>query len=150
MAKVDFRRMKREEYEHLSQLVQKTFRKLKKQRAFSELVEDLLTSSEIVMLGRRIHIAQWLLVGKSCEDVCKKLGAGHTTVYRVDRWLRNQCASYEKIFPSLYWEIMSQIARERRKALPYSFAWIRRKYPLEFLLVNLILDDEETRRRLAE
>lgn len=142
--------MKREEYEGLSQLVQKTFRRLKRQRAFSKLVEDVLTQSEIVMLGRRIRIAQWLLVGKSCEVVSQKLGAGHATVYRVDRWLRERCASYEKVFPSLYVEIMGQVARERRKAPPYSFDWIRRKYPLEFLLINLILDDEETRRRLAE
>ncbi len=151
MAKVDFRRIRQDEFAQLHGLLQNTLLTMKRRQNFAELMDDLLTQSEVVMLGRRIRIAQWLLYGKSCEVVSRKLHAGLATVYTVDRWLRIQCSSYEKIFPSLYWEMMHKAAKDRKKySYPYSWNWIRSKYPMHFLLINLLLDDMEARKMLEE
>jgi Trp operon repressor len=149
MAKVEPKKMDKKEFEQLLEIVAKTISKLtKKHDALPTLLQQLLTPSEIVMLGRRIRIAQWLLTGKSCEEVREKLHAGRTTVHKVDHLLRLSCDSYEHVFPSLYWEAIENISEEKKNASKYSFAWTRTKYPLHFLLLNMFLDDREARRRL--
>lgn len=151
MAKVDFRRLKEFQRNELDELVTRTFRNMKKQKTFDALIRGFLTDSEMVMFGRRIRIAQWLLVGKSCRQIMNKLHAGQDTVQSVDKWLRRECKTYETIFPSLYLEFMQKAARNRKKyAEPYSWQWVRNKYTMHFLLANALIDDAEARRMLAE
>jgi uncharacterized protein YerC len=49
----------------------------------------LLTSSEALMLARRIQIAQLLIEEKSYEEIQKKLKVGSQTIYRTDKWINN-------------------------------------------------------------
>ena len=64
-------------------------------------LKDLLTSSERIMLGRRIIIARMLLSGETYDGITKRLKVGHDTIFRVQRWLNDQMPGYEKAIAGL-------------------------------------------------
>jgi len=50
----------------------------------------LLSPSEILMLARRVQIAQMLLEGMSYKEISKKIKVSETTVATVSRWLYDE------------------------------------------------------------
>lgn len=102
--------------------------------AMKLFLKDLLTVSERVMLGRRIWIARLLLQGYSSEEVQRKLKVGQNTVSRIERWLNDQMPGYEQVVQSLEREMDKRAVRRESFADPFSFAALKRKYPLHFLL----------------
>ncbi len=100
--------------------------------------KDLLSVSEAVMLGRRIQIAKMLLDGKTYEQIAGSLRAGEDTIGKVQQWLSSGFGGYEKAVRAF-----EQVAKQRmetekvRNLEPYSFEWLKRKYPLHFLLFNV-------------
>ncbi len=97
-------------------------------------LRDLLTPSERVMLGRRIWIARLLMQGMSHAEISRKLLVGLSTVSRVEHWLKDQFPGYEKVIAELEKEMDRRAVRREAKADPFSFAALKRKYPLHFLL----------------
>ncbi|HEY4474189.1 MAG TPA: Trp family transcriptional regulator [Candidatus Paceibacterota bacterium] len=95
-------------------------------------LRDLLTPSERVMLGRRLIIARMLLRGTSYDTIGKKLKVGRATIGRVHKWLQDQFPGFETAVK----EMEREFDRRARKAPvePFSYAWLKRKYPLHFLL----------------
>lgn len=95
-------------------------------------LRDLLTPSERVMLGRRIIIARMLIAGESYNEIGKRLRVGKTTISRVHRWLRDQFPGFEQAIA----EMEKEFNRRARKvpAKPLSRTWLKRRYPLHFLL----------------
>lgn len=111
---------------------------LKTRDEAKEFFKDLLTLSEVVMISRRLQIAQMLLEGQTYEEIKRKLRTGLDTIGQVDRWLNNGFGGYKKI-----------IERHKKKqpvkkdylsegVAPFSLNHIRKKYPLHFLLLNLL------------
>lgn len=96
-------------------------------------LRDLLTPSERIMLGRRIIIARMLLAGESYGAIGKRLKVGQATVSRVHRWLADQFPGYEQAIKEMEKEF-DRRARKRVARQPFSYAWLKRKYPLHFLL----------------
>jgi len=101
--------------------------------------KDLLTLSEVVMISRRIQIAKMLLEGRNYEEIRKELKVGANTITHVERWLNNGFGGYK--------EIIKRHEKKKTKdakkydnfpAAPFSLTHIRRKYPLHFLLLNLL------------
>jgi len=90
------------------------------QDAMKLFLRDLLTTSERVMLGRRVLIARLLLAGASQVEICRKLKVGSNTVWRVQKWLEEQFPDYKQ-------------ARQG-KGDSFSYAALKKKYPLHFLL----------------
>jgi len=118
---------------------------LKDREEVKSFFKDLLTLSEAVMLSRRIQVAMLLLEGKTHEEIKRKLKVGFSTITSVEKWLHAGFGGYDKILKR-YQSIKS--AREFKtvsvaKRSPFSFGWLRHKYPLHFLLVNMILDKEK-------
>lgn len=115
-----------------------TLRILEREDILLPFLEHILTQSEQVMLARRIRIAKQLLKGASYGQIERKLHVGQKTIETVHRWLL--------AFPEYRRVIPKALEKKRGKALqfeqPYSLAWIRRKYPLHFLLINLILGEK--------
>jgi TrpR-related protein YerC/YecD len=99
--------------------------------------KDLLTLSEVVMLSRRIQIAQMLLEGITNEEIRDRLKVGYATITSVQRWLSSGFGGYEKIITRHKERQEKRLARSR--VTPYSFEWMRQKYPLHFLLINAVL-----------
>lgn len=104
--------------------------------AMKLFLRDLLTESERVMLGRRILIARKLLSGASYREVIQSLGVGMDTVEKVKHWLEDQMPGYEKAIAGLEKE---EVIRRHRNRTPEfgTFAYLKKKYPLHFLLFNL-------------
>ncbi|MDE2079457.1 MAG: hypothetical protein KGI73_03660 [Patescibacteria group bacterium] len=98
-------------------------------KAMKLFLRDLLTPSERVMLGRRIWIARLLIAGDTCSDIEKRLKVGRATIYRVDRWLKDQFPGFEQAVGKMEDEMGKRSIRAA-----YSFAALKRKYPLHFLL----------------
>jgi TrpR-related protein YerC/YecD len=102
--------------------------------------KDLLSESEAVMLARRIEIAKRLLEGEAYDNIANKLGVGKDTIGRVREWLTSGFGGYEKAIDGFDKELKKRFKNPKNisKPEPYSFDWLKRKYPLHFLLFNLI------------
>ena len=98
--------------------------------AMKLFLRDLLTESERIMLGRRIVIARKLIAGESYTAVQNHLGASHTTIAKVERWLSDQMPGYEKALAGLEREFKKRGRRYEQKKI---LAGLKRKYPLHFL-----------------
>lgn len=110
---------------------------------------DLLSETEALMLARRIRIAKLLLKGISYEDITKAIHASEGTIAQVHRWLQSGFGGYKASIPHLE-QILEKRGEARKKkreqAVPYSFAWLKRRYPLHFLLFNLFDRDSRGKK----
>src|SRR3989344_441825 len=97
-------------------------------------LRDLLTESERIMLGRRIWIARLLLSGTSQADIMCSLKVGSNTVWRVEKWLHDSFTGYETALIGLEKEMDKRALAAERKDDPFSYAALKKKYPLHFLL----------------
>lgn len=97
-------------------------------------LKDLLTLSERIMLGRRIWIARLLLEGVPALTISAKLKVSLQTIYKVERWLDDQFEGYERAVHGLEREMDERAVRRESFEDPFSFAALKRKYPLHFLL----------------
>lgn len=113
----------------------------RRQGTLRSFLESFLTPSEQIMLLRRIHVARLLMAGWSMEDIRRKLRVGITTIRFIDRTLQINCGAYRSLFNDIEREVQKR--KRTREALrdPFSFASLRRKYPLHFLLFTLALGD---------
>lgn len=112
---------------------------LKSRDEIKNFLKDLLTESERIMIGRRILIAQRLLEDKSYDQIIDELHVGADTIIRVHRWLEDESDGYEKAIKGLKKELFSRkLKAEKHSHDPFSFAWLKKKYPLHFFLFNLI------------
>lgn len=108
--------------------------------------KDLLSATESVMLARRIQIAKLLLSGWGYDRIQHRLGAGPTTVASVHRWLQGGFGGYAAAIPKLEKEIARRekvVERRYEERVPLSSAWMRKKYPLHYLLVTMLRGDED-------
>lgn len=141
MGKVDFRTLHERERTALREELFETIDSFRSQADMRRFLSQLLTESEIIMFARRVRIAKLLVAGKTVDRICKKLRVGLATVQSVDRWLRLQCADYRSLLPPIY----ADAARKKfrgRNPMPSDFTKMRRKYPLHFLFLNLLLEEE--------
>jgi uncharacterized protein YerC len=107
---------------------------LRGRAAMKTFLKDLLTVSERIMLGRRIWIARLLLQDYSALEICRKLRVSLRTVYQVERWLGDQFKGYENAVSGLERVMDDRAVRRESFADPFSFAALKHKYPLHFLL----------------
>ncbi|OGI27156.1 MAG: hypothetical protein A2359_01300 [Candidatus Moranbacteria bacterium RIFOXYB1_FULL_43_19] len=113
---------------------------LKTRDEVKNFFKDLLTLSEVVMLSRRIQVAQLLLQGESHDDIRRKLKVGFGTITNVERWLKDGFGGYKEIIER-YKKKYNVKKWDGGGDFPYSRQWLRKKYPLHFLLSNLIKKD---------
>lgn len=97
-------------------------------------LKDLLTESERLMLGRRIMIARLLLRRQTYDAVRRRLGVGYATIARVERWLEDELPGYEQALSGLEKEMDRRAVRAEIADNPFSYAALKKKYPLHFLL----------------
>ncbi len=105
---------------------------LKGRDATKRFLKDLLTTSERVMLGRRILIARELLAGTLRNDIMATMKVGPDTIWRVQRWLEDTLPGYEDVIRDME---EAQTARRKPKYPEWgTFKYLKKKYPLHFLL----------------
>ena len=114
---------------------------LKSRDEVKEFFKDLLTLSEVVMISRRLQAAAMLLEGFTYEEISEKMKMGVTTVGQVEKWLNNGFGGYKKVIRRYK---KGKIERtEKLPAPPFSWRHIKRKYPIHFLLLNLLEKDNK-------
>lgn len=65
------------------------------------LLEDLLTSSEVKNLAKRLRIAKLLLSGKTHEEIIEILHCSYATTAKVNLWLSQRGEGFKKIIVKL-------------------------------------------------
>ena len=100
-----------------------------------EFLKELLTTSELVMLSRRVQIARMLLAGATVSRIQTMLHTSPITIASVDRWLEGKFRAYRTVLTPL------KRATAHRPYQPYTFNALRRNYPAQSLLLNVLLGD---------
>ena len=141
MARIDSRKVGSEERMKYLDLLWTSIAELKSREEVKNFFKDLLSESESIMLSRRIMIAKHLLEGKSYDEISELLGAGKGTIANVHNWLVSGFKGYEnaiKKFKAVVDKRLTTKYNKEEPAMPQSFNWLKKKYPLHFLLFNLI------------
>lgn len=112
---------------------------LKSREEVKQFFKDLLTLSETVMVARRLQIAMMLLEGYAYREIRTKLKVGLTTIVSVERWLNQGFGGYREIIKRH--KEQGKKIKGYEPAPPFSMKHLRRKYPLHFLLWNLVKKD---------
>lgn len=111
---------------------------LKDREEVKNFLKDLLTLSEVVMLSRRIQIAKMLLEGNTQDEIRRKLKVGFTNINQVEKWVNNGFGGYKKIIQKYQNKYPPKNEFEKYGYTPFSKGWTRKKFPLHYLLVNLL------------
>ena len=140
MPKVNLRKLDSKSKMKYLDLLWTSIAQLKTRDGVKQFFKDLLSESEAIMLARRIEIAKRLLEGRSYDSIAEELKVGKDTIGRVQRWLTSGFGGYEKGINGFNKELKKRFDKTKidNTAEPYSFDWLKQKYPLHFLLFNLI------------
>ena len=100
-------------------------------------LKDLLTTSEQLMIARRIQIAKQLMQGQTHEAIREDLGAGYGTITQVDHWLNDGNDGYGQV-------LKKRKTKEQKKidSIPpaaFSLDQLRRSCPRQYLFLNLLM-----------
>lgn len=146
MTRVNPRNLDSEDKMKYLDLLWTSIAQLETREEVKQFFKDLLSQSEAIMLARRIEVAKQLLEGNSYDEIARNLRVGQDTIARVQRWLTSGFGGYEKAIGGFNKELNRRLDgfRAVKASKPYSFNWLKQKYPFQFLLFNLISDREKT------
>lgn len=102
--------------------------------------KDLLTPDEIATLMRRIEVATLLMAGYTYVQIAELLGVGRGKVTNVQKTLLKGGQGYKLVIKRLLEKRRRRlkIQKKRTKVLLSDFERLKQRYPLYFLLFNLI------------
>lgn len=117
---------------------------LKNREEVREFFKDLLTPNELGNLMSRIEIALLLNLGFTYDEIYKFLGVGKDKILNVKKKIERG-KGYKIVIQRLIEkrkkrkikEIKSQL-RFARKIKPFNIEHLKKKYPLYFLISNLV------------
>lgn len=140
MARVNLKSLKTNTKARYLDLLWTSIAQLETREETELFFKDLLSESEAVMLARRIEIARRLLEGESYDNIIQELKVGKDTIGRVQRWLVSGFGGYEKAFKGLNRKLNKRLSETKPENAmeSYSFNWLKKKYPLHFVLFSLL------------
>ncbi len=141
MGKIDFRTLTKDHRGALERELTTALKTFGTKKEGIEFLQELLTESELVMVGRRIQIAKRLLLNQSHPRIAKDLGVGMATVRSVDATLRKHLQEYRHVLSSLGKKNGKEFAREDHYSTHF-LGELRHKYPGKMALLNLLLGDD--------
>ncbi|MDO8503548.1 MAG: YerC/YecD family TrpR-related protein, partial [bacterium] len=108
--------------------------------------KDLLMPDEVTTLMRRIEVAALLMAGFTYEKIAKLLGVGRGKVTNVQKSLARGGGGYKIILKRLLDSRKKRLKTQKKwvKTANSSFGSLKQKYPLHFLLFNLIDEISES------
>ena len=151
MARVDYRRVKKDEHKRLVKDLSEAFVLLRDRKHIEAFLTQFLTPSEVVMIGRRWQIALRLLEGQTYLEIRQKLGVGFQTIERVDRWLYTSLDNYDRITKRQRKRLQAKGDREQQLQLTDgkatgTFSELRQRHSGPFLLVSLLIGTLKAKR----
>ena len=102
-----------------------------------KFIDELLTESEKLVLGRRVLIAQMLVTGHSQAEIREKLHVSPNTFIRTRKWLEKQIPNYGEALKEFEKNKPQKKARAFGYTNPLSFGGLKKKYSMHFLLFNI-------------
>lgn len=104
-----------------------------------QFVNEMLTESEQLVIGRRVLIAQMLLTGHSQAEIKEKLHVSPNTFIRTRKWVEKQIPNYGEALKEAK---RAEESRQKKRGgfeyiNPFSFTGMKKKYPMHFLLFNI-------------
>ena len=114
-----------------------------------ELLTDLLTPSETIMLAKRIRIAKLLLNGKDYDTIGKSLQVSQSTIAKVAAWLAESGEGFRLIVKRSPKESVKNVSLSRYEKSDWEK--LKHRYPMMFwpqLLVEEIV--QTANRKQAE
>lgn len=88
--------------------------KLKTKRDTVGFLVGLLTSSELLMVARRIQIAKSLLKKKSYPEIRKELGVSFQTIAKTEQWLLEGDKDHVKQVRRILLEECERVDKEKK------------------------------------
>jgi len=85
---------------------------LKEKKDVVDFFVGLLTPSEMLMIARRIRIAQRLLEGGKHDEIRDELGVGFATITNAERWLRRGSEDRQKRLRTC---ILGSVKKQQKK-----------------------------------
>lgn len=139
MSKINPRKLQADQKMKSLDILWTSIAALKTREEVKNFFKDLLTPTESVMLGRRLQIARMLLEGKGYDFICEEIKTSKATIANVHQWLSSGFGGYENALKRFEKIVEKRFERAKgRRSAPMSFEWMKNKYPLHFLLFNLI------------
>lgn len=115
--------------------------KVKNEQDAVRFVDQVLTQHEQVVIGRRILIAQMILAGMKQAEINEKLNASPNTLSKIRQWLKGTLPEYEEVCKE-YEKATKNRTRSRlhgrRQYQHFTFASLKERYPMHFLLFNIL------------
>ncbi|MFH1462475.1 MAG: YerC/YecD family TrpR-related protein [bacterium] len=102
--------------------------------------KDLLTPDEIATLMRRIEVATLLTAGFTYDQTAQILGVGRGKITNVQKSLIRSGDGYKTVIKRLLENRRKKLRAQKQKGKiqKSSFEKLKKKYPLHFLLFNLV------------
>lgn len=125
MNNVKYKLTKREQTDLFIKLA-KALSLLHNSEEIAHFLKDLLTEAEVLMLARRLQIAESLIDGLTFDQIRTNLKAGPNTIAKVQTWL--------ELYGEGYRTVINRGSKKDRHENEYSkpFGKLKRKYPLYF------------------
>lgn len=100
-------------------------------------IEEVLTESERLVLGRRILIAQMLVTGHSQASVREKLHVSPNTFTRTRKWLEELIPNHQETLKDFEKSKPGKKTGAFGYTNPLSFGGLKKKPSTHFLLFNI-------------
>ena len=101
MAQVSVQYIKPEVKDKLQSLLVSCISRCSQVSLAADLVEDLLTNTEKIMISKRIGVALMLLKHVGAREISDKLKVSFPTIYRVKTWLEIKGGGYRSLLESI-------------------------------------------------
>ncbi len=141
LMKINSKKLKKETRERFPDILYAALDYAKSKNEVKSLINDILTESEKIMLGRRILIAKRLLENQSYPQIAREIGVGFDTIFKVKKWLGGRHQGYKKVVEKFDKIIKSKTKSKLgfRDYYPSGpFAGLKRKYRSYYWLSNLL------------
>lgn len=110
--------------------------RIKGDASVTRFIDDILTESEKITIGRRLLIANLILSGQTYYEIHNRLGVSPNTFSRIRQWLTGRFPDYDRTLRETT-PTPKDIKEKYEKVVPFSFAHLQKKYPLHFLLFSI-------------
>lgn len=110
---------------------------MKEKDSVTTFINEVLTESERLVLGRRILIAQMLVTGHSQAHIREKLHVSPNTFVRSRKWLNKQIPNYEEVTKELENSRLKKKTGAFGYTNPLSFGGLKKKPSTHFLLLKI-------------
>lgn len=116
----------------------------------AHLVADLLGPQELTMIAKRLAVARRLIAGATYQNIGSSLRVSHSTVARVNLWLRQAGEGYRLAVQRTKSATVKPPRRLWRNGEPELLTTLKRRLPLTFwpyLLLEEIVVGASVRQR---